>query len=138
MVVVINHHCHHGQWCVTCAYSCCMGTNTEDTIAAAYHELALEFVVELMQVTQGATSPTAFQQALQGYVDELRPWLQDRDLPEMPRDTFSLFVPCEDRESDDDLSVHFTPEGEALFRAWVRRQAVVLGSAPEASCERGH
>ena len=115
-----------------------MGTNTEETFAAAYHELALEFVVELMQVTQGATSEAAFQQALQGYVDELRPWLQDRDLPEMPRDTFSLFVPCEDRESDDDLSVHFTPEGEALFRAWVRRQAVVLGSAPETSSERGH
>jgi|GEM_PF-1733627 len=115
-----------------------MGTTTDETIAAAYHELALEFVVELMQVTHGASSQTAFQQALQGYVDELRPWLQDRDLPETPRDTFSLFVPCEDRESDDDLSVHFTPEGEALFRAWVRRRAVVLGSAPAASSERGH
>ena len=80
-----------------------METITEETIAAAYQELALEFVVELMQVTQGATSQTAFQQALQGYVDELCPWLQERDLPETPRDTFSLFVPCEDRESDDDL-----------------------------------
>jgi hypothetical protein len=115
-----------------------METTTKETIAAAYQELALEFVVELMQVTQGATSQTAFQQALQGYVDELRPWLQDRDLPETPRDTFSLFMPCEDRESDDDLSMHFTPEGEALFRAWVHRQAVVLGSASEASSERGH
>jgi hypothetical protein len=115
-----------------------METTTEETIAAAYHELALEFVVELMQVTQGASSQTAFQQALQGYVDALRPWLQDRDLPETPRDTFSLFVPCEDRESDDDLSVHFTPEGEALFRAWVRRQAVVLSSVPETLPERGH
>ena len=115
-----------------------MDTTTEETLAAAYQELVLEFVVELMQVTQGARSQTAFQQALQGYVDELRPWLQDRDLPEMPRDTFSLFVPCEDRESEDDLSVHFTPEGEALFRAWVRRQTVVLGSVPETSPDRGH
>jgi len=39
-------------------------------------------------------------------------------------------VSCEDRESDDDLSVHFTSGGEALFRAWVRRQAVVLGNPP--------
>ena len=115
-----------------------METITEEKFAALYHELALEFVVELMQVTQGATSPTAFQQALQGYVDELRPWLQDRDVPNTGRGTFSLFVPCEGRESDDDLSVHFTPEGEALFRAWVRRHAVMLGSTPETSPERGH
>ena len=115
-----------------------METMTEETFAAMYNELALEFVVELMQVTQGATSPTAFQQALQGYVDELRPWLQDRDVPKTARATFSLFVPCEDRESNDDLSVHFTPEGDALFRAWVRRQAVVFGSVPETSSERGH
>ena len=115
-----------------------METITEETFAALYHELALEFVVELMQVTQEATSPTAFQQALQGYVDELRPWLQDREVPIAAHETFSLFVPCEDRESDDVLSVHFTPGGEALFRAWVRRQAVVLGRTPETSPERGH
>ena len=115
-----------------------MGTITEETFAAMYHDLALEFVIELMQVTQVAANPTAFQQALQGYVDDLRPWLQDRDVPHTARGTFSLFVPCEDRESDDDLSVHFTPGGEALFRAWVRRQAVVLGSTPDTSSERGH
>ena len=115
-----------------------METITEETFAALYHDLALEFVVELMQVTQGASSPTTFQQALQGYVDELRPWLQHREVPHTARGTFSLLVPCEDGESDDDLSVHFTPGGEALFRAWIRRQAVVPGSTPETSPARGH
>jgi hypothetical protein len=115
-----------------------MGTITEDTFVAMYHELALEFVAELMQVTHGATSPTAFQQALQGYVNDLRPWLRDSDVPETARETFSLFVPCEEQEPTDDLSVHFTPEGDALFRAWVRRQAVVLSSTQESSPEQGH
>ena len=135
---MIHNHCQPGQRCVARAYSCPMETITEETFAALYHELALEFVVELMQVTQGASTATAFQQALQGYVDELRPWLQEREVPHTARGTFSLFVPCEDRESDDVLSVHFTPGGEALFRAWVRRQAVVLGNPPETSPERGH
>ena len=52
----------------------------EDDIAAVYHELALEFVTELMEITHGADTETAFQQALQTYVDELRPWLHDRDM----------------------------------------------------------
>ena len=80
-----------------------------------YHGLALEFVVELMQVA-AAANQTAFQQALQGYVDDLRPSLKDRDIPKTVHTTFSLFVPCEDQESNDDLRVHFTPEGDALFR----------------------
>jgi len=48
---------------------------TEDDFAALYHELAVEFVAEIMQVTYGADTTAAFQQALQTYVDELRPWL---------------------------------------------------------------
>jgi hypothetical protein len=115
-----------------------MATIPEETFAAMYQELALELVVELMQVTQGATSAMAFQHALQEYVEELRPWLQDRDVPATVRETFSLFVSGAARETGDELSVHFTPEGEALFRAWVRRQAVMLGSAPASLPDRGH
>ena len=35
----------------------------ENDIAAVYHELALEFVTELMEITHGADTETAFQQA---------------------------------------------------------------------------
>ena len=110
----------------------------EDDIAAVYHELALEFVTELMEITHGADTETAFQQALQTYVDELRPWLHDRDMPEVTRSTFSLFETCEESAQIDDLRIQFTPEGDALFRAWVRRQAVVIGMVHEPSPERGH
>ena len=111
---------------------------TEDVFAALYHELAVEFVAELMQVTHGAATEAAFQQALQAYVDELRPWLRDGDAPETARATFSLFVAAEEPAQTDDLRIQFSPEGDALFRAWVRRHAVAMGVAREQSPEQGH
>jgi len=110
----------------------------EDDFAALYHELAVEFVAELMQVTHGADTAAAFQHALQTYVDELRPWLRERDIPETVRSTFSLFDACEDSVQTDDVRIRFSPEGDALFRAWVRRQAAGMGLAPEPELERGH
>lgn len=115
-----------------------MALITEDDFAALYHELAVEFVAELMQVTYGADTAGAFQQALQVYVDELRPWLRDGDAPETVRSTFSLFVACEEQTHNDDLRIQFSPEGDALFRAWVRRHAAAMGVAREPSPERGH
>ena len=79
-----------GQRCHTRAYFCNMTWIPEGDFAAVYHELALEFVAELMQVTYGADTAAAFQHALQIYVDELRPWLRERDVPETVRSTFSM------------------------------------------------
>ncbi len=110
----------------------------EDDFAAVYHELALAFVAELMQVTHGADTAAAFQHALQAYVDELRPWLRERDVPETVRAAVSLFEACEGTVQTDDLRIRFSPEGDALFRAWVRRQAAVMGLAREQVPERGH
>lgn len=115
-----------------------MALITEDDFAALYRELAVEFVAELMQVTHGAETATAFQQALQAYVDDLRPWLQDSDKPETIRSTFSLFVACEEQTQNDDLRIQFSPEGDALFRAWVRRRAAAADVAREQLPERGH
>ena len=115
-----------------------MTVMTEDDFAAVYHELALEFVAELMEVTCSADTAAAFQRALQTYVDELRPWLCERDVPETVRSTFSLFDACDESEQTDDLRIQFSPEGDALVRAWVRRQAVAMGVAQAPSPERGH
>ena len=110
----------------------------EDDMTAVYHELALEFVAELMEVTHGADTETSFQQALQTYVDELRPWLRDRDVPETVRSAFSLFEHGDESAQIDDLCIQFTPEGDALFRAWVRRQAAAMGVTHGPVPERGH
>jgi hypothetical protein len=111
----------------------------ENDIAAVYHELALEFVAKLMQVTHGAETAEAFQYALQTYVDELRPWLRERDMPEtIVRSTFSLFEANEESMQTDDLRLQFSPEGDALFRAWVRCQAATMGMTHGPEPERGH
>jgi hypothetical protein len=103
----------------------------DEQFRALYSDLVLEFMAELMTVTQGATTDTAFQRALQGYVEELRPWLNEQDTPSTPRPAFSLFTSCEVTEDGETINVVLSPEGEAVFRAWVRRQAVVSATARE-------
>jgi hypothetical protein len=102
---------------------------TGEHFRALYSDLVLEFMAELMTVTHGATTDTAFQRALQGYVEELRPWLNEQDAPRTPRPVFSLFTSCEVTEDGETVNVVLSPEGEAVFRAWVRRQAVVSATA---------
>lgn len=43
-----------------------MPTATDEQFRTVYSELLLEFLAELMMVTQGATTDTALQRALQG------------------------------------------------------------------------
>jgi hypothetical protein len=106
-----------------------MSMTKDEQFRALYSDLVLEFMAELMTVTQGATTDTAFQRALQGYVEELRPWLNEQDAPRAPRPVFSLFTSCEVTEKGETVNVVLSPEGEAVFRAWVRRQAVVSATA---------
>ena len=112
-----------------------MAMATDAQFRALYSELMVEFMAELMTVTQGATTNTAFQRALQGYVEELQPWLNEHDVPRTPRPAFSLFTSCEVTENGETVNVVLSPEGEAVFRAWVRRQAVI--SATERSQDSG-
>jgi hypothetical protein len=102
---------------------------TDEQFRTLSSELMLEFMAELMTVTHGATTDAAFQRALQGYVEELRPWLHEQDAPKTPRPAFSLFTSCEMTEDGEMVNVVLSPEGEAVFRAWVRRQAVVSATA---------
>ena len=88
---------------------------TEDDFAALYHELAVEFVAEIMQVTYGADTTAAFQQALQTYVDELRPWLCERDVPETVRSTFSLLMPVTNRSKPMTCACSSRPKGTHFF-----------------------
>ena len=43
----------------------------------------------------------------------------------VPRAVFSLFDDCIINEETDLITVQLSPEGEAFFRAWVHRQAVL-------------
>jgi hypothetical protein len=87
------------------------------------HQLAVQFVAELFQRTSDAPTAEAHAAALQAFCDELFPWVTPDEQPRSPRPVFTLF---EDLRIDEDeiVWVSFTPEGLALFRAWLRRRGV--------------
>jgi len=101
-----------------------MTTPTTFTFRTMYRELLLEFLAELFNATHTPETPNALQGAVQTFCDELRPWLTPLDMPPEPRAVFSLFEDCSIDEAMDITTVQLSSEGNAFFRAWVRRQAV--------------
>src|SRR5215203_3087232 len=90
-----------------------------------YSELVVQFLADLMRATAEVSNPDAFRQALQTYCHGLKPWLDPSDGPPQPRAVFSLLEHSEFDESGEQISVILSPEAEALFRAWLRRNKVL-------------
>ena len=88
-------------------------------------DLAHEFLVDLLAQTEQTSTEDAYRQALQTFVNALCPWIDPFDLPASPRKVFTLFEDLQLDEEDGDIVWGvFTPEGSALFRAWLRRRGV--------------
>jgi len=96
------------------------------TIAGLHQDLVVQFLAELMTATTAVSTPEAFQHAAQAFCDALEPWLDPADGPARPRAVFPILDDCTFDDEAERVSVRFSPEGEALFRAWVRRHAVLL------------
>src|SRR5262245_36324351 len=84
----------------------------------------VRFLAELMQRTGTPDNQTDFQAALQAFCDSLRPWMEPCDDPSNPRATFTLLDSCAFDETGETISVVLSPEAEALFRAWLRRNKI--------------
>jgi hypothetical protein len=69
------------------------------------------------------TDEVAYQRHLQSFLDRLKPWLYPGDCPE-PCPAFTVFSRIEIDDETETLSLIFTPEGLAFFRAWLRRQGI--------------
>jgi hypothetical protein len=95
---------------------------------APYHALVMQFVAALLQRTLGCLTDEAHQHALQGFLDDLTPWISPADLPTLLAQPFTLF---------DHLA--FTPHGVATTRLsrWrcprAGRSCFAPGCASEAS-----
>ena len=87
-------------------------------------ELIVRFLAELMQITGSPEKQEDFQAALQSYCDSLQPWLDPSDGPSNPRAVFSLLEQCSFDETGENITVVLSPEAEALFRAWLRRNKI--------------
>jgi hypothetical protein len=103
-----------------------------------FRALLLEFLAELLNAPHKMDTPDAFQRVVQTFCDELRPWLTPMDMPPEPRAVFSLFKDCNIDEATDMTTVQLSPEGEASFRAWVRRQAVQTETGRRRGPHWGH
>ena len=113
-------------------------THTKDPFSAVYRDLVLHFLSELLSATCAAATPETFQRTFQAYFDELRPWLLPTDAPSTPRAAFPLFDEFTIDEATDVTSVRLSPEGEAFFRAWVRRQIVLAETGLTTDPGRAH
>jgi hypothetical protein len=93
---------------------------------APHHALVMQFVAALLQRTLGCPSVEAHQQALQGFLDDLTPWMNPIEIPTLLQQPFTLFdhlafIP---RGDDEDVQVALSPGGEIVFRAWLRQRGL--------------
>ena len=94
---------------------------------APYHALVMQFVAALLQRTLGCLTDEAHQHALQGFLDDLTPWITPVEQPALLEQPFTLFdhlalTPRGD--GDEDVSVALSPGGEIVFRAWLRQRGL--------------
>lgn len=85
--------------------------------------LACRFMAELLGHTIDIVDDLARQREVQSFLDALEPWVHPGDCPD-PRAEFTVFSRIEMDESTEMISMVFTPEGLAFFRAWLRRQGI--------------
>jgi len=87
-------------------------------------DLVVRFLAELLQVTGTPNDQATFQRALQSFAYGLQPWLEPSDGLPNPRAAFSLLEDCTFDETGENITVVLSPEAEALFRAWLRRNKI--------------
>jgi hypothetical protein len=95
---------------------------------APHHALVMQFVAALLQRTLDCPTVEAHQHALQGFLDEITPWISPADLPTLVPQPFVLFdhlafTPNGDGD-DEDVQVALSPEGAVVFRAWLRQRGL--------------
>jgi hypothetical protein len=95
---------------------------------APHHTLVMQFVAALLQRTLGCPTVEAHQHALQGFLDELMPWISSAELPTLVQQPFTLFdhlaFTPNGNGDDEHVSVALSPGGEVVFHAWLRQRGL--------------
>jgi hypothetical protein len=94
---------------------------------APSHVLVMQFVAALLQRTLGCLTAKAHQQALQGFLNDLTPWINPVELPTLLTQPFTrfdhrAFTPRGD--DDENVWVALSPDGAVVFRAWLRQRGL--------------
>src|ERR1043166_6580863 len=93
---------------------------------APHDALVIQFVAALLQRTLGCPTVEAHQHALQGFLDEITPWISPADLPTLVPQPFVLFdhLAFTPRGDDENVQVALSPGGAIVFRAWLRQRGL--------------
>jgi hypothetical protein len=94
---------------------------------APHHALVRQFTAALLQRTLSCSTVEAHQQALQGFLDDLMPWITPVELPTLLEQPFTLFdhLAFTPRGDDDEnVWVALSAGGEIVFRAWLRQRGL--------------
>jgi hypothetical protein len=93
---------------------------------APQHALVMQFVAALLQRTLGCPSVEAHQHALQGFLDDLTPWINPVELPTLLAQPFTLFdyLAFTPRGNDENVGGALSPGGAIVFRAWLRQRGL--------------
>ena len=88
------------------------------------NELATQFLAEILDLTSDCPTDDEYRAIMQTFLDGLFPWIEMSDLPHPPATSFTLMHTLCLSNDGDTLVNAFSPEGLALFRAWLRRRGV--------------
>ena len=94
---------------------------------ALHHTLLLQFLGALLQRTVDCPTVAAHQQALQGFLDDLTPWVSPVEILTLLGPPFTLFAHLAftpHGDDDEDITVALSPQGKVLFRAWLRQRGL--------------
>lgn len=87
-------------------------------------ELTMRFIVDLLGSAGPRPSEEELQASMQAFFEGLGPWLLPSDLTRPIPPNFTLFRDFQTTEDGKYYRAALSPEGEALFRAWLRRQGI--------------
>jgi hypothetical protein len=94
---------------------------------APSYALVMPFVAALPQRTLGCPTVEAHQHTLQGFLEDLTPWINLVELPMLLEQLFTLFdhLAFTPRDDDDEnVWVALSSGGEIVFRAWLRQRGL--------------
>ena len=94
---------------------------------APHHPFLVQFLGALLQRTVDCPTVAAHQQVLQGFLDDLTPWVSPVEILALLEQPFTLFdhlafTPRGD--DDEDVWIALSPGGAIVFRAWLRQRGL--------------
>jgi len=80
------------------------------------------FVTDLLKVTMNANNDAEHKQLTNVFIAFLNPWVDENEFPVFPPNPFTIFT--EIKHTDGWSSYQLSPEGIALFFAWLRKHGI--------------